>query len=157
VQPKIVTEPQSPERSKVWLAKLQSLGYRLTSSRKTVIDILATARQSLTAAELYRLGRERQKHLGLVSVYRTLDKLEEHGLVQRVHRPDGCHAYMSALEGHQHLLLCESCGRVEVFHGDDLKEFSRRLEGKSGFEIHEHWLQFFGLCSQCRTHAPSRV
>jgi Fe2+ or Zn2+ uptake regulation protein len=23
------------------------------------------------------------------------------------------------------------------------------LEGESGFEIRDHWLQFFGLCSQC--------
>jgi Fe2+ or Zn2+ uptake regulation protein len=89
-------------------------------------------------------------------VYRTLEKLEELGLVQRVHRPDGCHAYVSALQGHQHLLLCESCGRVEIFRGDDLNEFSRRLERESGFAIHEHWLQFFGLCSLCQSLATNQ-
>ena len=149
-QPRIVTESDVAQKIDHWLKSLQSNGYRLTSSRRAVVDVLAAADQSMTAADLYRIGRERHRRLGLVSVYRTLDKLEELGLVQRVHRPDGCHAYVSSLEGHQHLLLCESCGRVEVFRGDDLKDFSRRLEGESGFEIHEHWLQFFGLCSQCR-------
>jgi Fe2+ or Zn2+ uptake regulation protein len=150
VHPEIITEIKPAEKSKNWLSKLQSEGYRLTNSRKTIVEILAFAEQSLSAAELYKVGRVHNKRLGLVSVYRTLEKLEELGLVQRVHRPDGCHAYISAIEGHQHLLLCESCGRVEVFRGDDLKDFSRRLEGESGFEIHEHWLQFFGLCSVCR-------
>lgn len=149
-QPQIVGESDANQKAEHWLRSLQSNGYRLTSSRRAVVDVLAAAEHSLTAADLYKVARSHHKRLGLVSVYRTLEKLEELGLVQRVHRPDGCHAYISALDGHQHLLLCESCGRVEVFRGDDLKEFSRRLEGESGFEIHEHWLQFFGLCSSCR-------
>lgn len=149
-QPRIVTESDATQKTQHWLKSLQSNGYRLTSSRRALVDVLAAADQSLTAADLHKIARERHKRLGLVSVYRTLEKLEELGLIQRVHRPDGCHAYISSLEGHQHLLLCESCGRVEVFRGDDLKDFSRRLEGESGFVIHEHWLQFFGLCSQCR-------
>lgn len=153
-QPQIVTE-STAGKVQHWLESLQSNGYRLTSSRRAVVDVLASADQSMTAADLYRIGRARHKRLGLVSVYRTLEKLEELGLIQRVHRPEGCHAYISALEGHRHLLLCESCGRVETFQGDDLKEFSRRLEGESGFEIREHWLQFFGLCSLCRGRLAS--
>lgn len=149
-QPQIISEVNSDQRARFWLRSLQSNGYRLTSPRRAVVDVLAATEQSLTAADLFKIARSRHKRLGLVSVYRTLEKLEALGLVQRVHRPDGCHAYISAMDGHQHLLLCESCGRVEVFRGDDLKEFSRRLEGESGFEIHAHWLQFFGLCSQCR-------
>lgn len=149
-QPQIVDEPNSAQLSKDWLTSLQNKGYRLTASRRAVVNALVQSAESLTAADLYELGRAHYKQLGLVTVYRTLEKLEELGLVQRVHRPDGCHAYISALDGHQHLLLCETCGRVEVFKGDDLKEFSRRLEGESGFQIHEHWLQFFGLCSQCQ-------
>lgn len=148
--PQILSETDGVKKAESWLQMLQQSGYRVTSSRKAVVNALAQSPQSLTAADLYEIGRAGHKRLGLVSVYRTLEKLEDLGLVQRVHRPDGCHAYISALDGHQHLLLCESCGRVEVFRGDDLKDFSRRLEGESGFQIHEHWLQFFGLCRDCQ-------
>jgi Fur family ferric uptake transcriptional regulator len=148
-KPQLVSEPDAGALAQDWLKSLQEHGYRVTASRRAVVDSLAQAEQSLTPADLYELGRARYRPLGLVTVYRTLEKLEELGLVQRVHRPDGCHAYVSAVDGHQHLLLCENCGRVEVFHGDDLSDFSKRLEGESGFQIHEHWLQFFGLCSQC--------
>lgn len=146
----IVSERNASKKSLAWLDCLQKEGYRLTGPRRAVVDALASAESSMTAADLYEIGRGQHKRLGLVSVYRTLDKLEELGLIQRVHRPDGCHAYISALEGHHHLLLCEACGRVEVFRGDDLKEFTQNLESESGFEIHEHWLQFFGLCDQCQ-------
>ncbi|MCW5876907.1 MAG: transcriptional repressor [Anaerolineales bacterium] len=148
--PQIVTEQSAAEKSRHWLKYLQQRGYRLTGSRRAVVDALAEAERSLTAADLYEIGRAKHKGLGLVSVYRTLEKLEELGLVQRVHGPGGCHAYISAQDGHNHMLVCENCGRVEMFEGDDLKDFTRGLEKQSGFRIHEHWLQFFGLCADCQ-------
>jgi Fur family ferric uptake transcriptional regulator len=149
-RPQIISERDADARASLWLARLQGSGYRLTSSRRAVVKALADAERSLTASDVFEIGRTGHKRLGLVSVYRTLERLEELGLVQRVHRPDGCHAYVSALDDHQHLLLCETCGRVEVFRGDNLKDFSKRLEGESGFSIHSHWLQFFGLCKTCQ-------
>lgn len=148
--PHISSAEETRERTSGWIASLAERGYRITGSRRAVVDVLAEAGTSLSPAEIYEQGRTVHKQLGLVTVYRTLEKLEELGLVQRVHRHDGCHAYIPALRGHEHLLLCEQCGRVEYFRGDDLSELSRRLEGESGFTIHDHWLQFFGLCSQCQ-------
>jgi Fe2+ or Zn2+ uptake regulation protein len=146
----ISSEAEIKQRTSGWLARLAELGYRITGSRRAVVDVLAEAGTSLSPAEIYEQGRVLHKQLGLVTVYRTLEKLDELGLVQRVHRPDGCHAYIPALHGHEHLLLCQQCGRVEYFRGDDLSELSRRLEGESGFTIQDHWLQFFGLCAQCQ-------
>ncbi len=55
--------------------------------------------------------------MGLVTVYRTVEKLEELGLVQRVHQPSGCQSFIAAAVGHQHLLICQSCGKVVFFDG----------------------------------------
>ncbi len=149
-QAHISSEEEIKERTSGWLSRLAEQGYRITGSRRAVVDVLAEAGTSLSPAEIYEQGRALHKQLGLVTVYRTLEKLEELGLVQRVHRPDGCHAYIPALHGHEHLLLCQQCGRMEYFRGDDLSELSRRLEGESGYTIKDHWLQFFGLCAQCQ-------
>jgi Fe2+ or Zn2+ uptake regulation protein len=88
--------------------------------------------------------------LGLVSVYRTLEKLEELRLVQRVHQPQGCQAFIAAGEGHQHFLLCQRCGRVTFFEGDDLEKLIGKISNKTGYQIREHWLQLFGLCENCK-------
>lgn len=135
---------------KDWLNKLQDNGYRLTESRRAVMEILSNSERSLNPTEVYDLARERYRSLGLVTVYRTLTKLEELGLIQQVHHPDGCEAYIAAQSGHQHLLICQICGRTEYFEGDNLRPLMKRVESESGFLVQEHWLQLFGLCSDCQ-------
>lgn len=149
LEPHLIKPPASGERAQHWIDRLQAQGYRITASRRAVVSTLAATQQALTPNDLHKLGQALHARLGLVTVYRTLEKLEELELVQRLHLPDGCHAYLPAFEGHKHLLVCEACGRVEVFEGDDLGDFSQQLERESGFEIHDHWLQFFGLCVEC--------
>ena len=102
-----------------WLACLQHSGYRVTKPRRVVVEILAESDRALDAAEIYAQARGIYSSLGLVSVYRTLERLETLGLVQRVHHPDGCQAFIAGFTGHQHLLICQSCGKAEFFEGDD--------------------------------------
>lgn len=142
--------PACEDRSKDWLACLRASGYRLTGPRRAVVETLAQSDRALSATEIYAQARERYLSLGLVSVYRTLEKLEALGLIQRVHQPDGCQAFIASFTGHQHLLICEQCGRVEFFEGDDLEPLIGRVQAESGYSVHAHWLQLFGLCAACR-------
>lgn len=138
------------EISSSWLKKLQANGYRLTGSRQTVVEIVANSKRALTPLELYDLAREKSAGLGLVTVYRTLEKLEELGLIQRVHQPQGCQAFITAFTGHQHMVLCLGCGKVEFFAGDDLEQFFEAIGKKTGYNIQDHWLQLFGQCPECQ-------
>lgn len=133
-----------------WLTQLHENGYRLTAARRAVVDIVEKSTRALTPVQVYDLARRKYRALGLVTVYRTLEKLEELHLIQRVHQPQGCQAFVSAGHGHQHLLLCQNCGRVEFFDGDDLDTLTRYIAQKTGYQINEHWLQLFGLCMDCR-------
>ena len=69
------------KRTANWLDCLRSSGYRLTEPRQAVIDILANSQRALNATEIFDLARENYPSLGLVSVYRTLEKLEELSLI----------------------------------------------------------------------------
>jgi Fur family ferric uptake transcriptional regulator len=137
-----------------WLDSLQDSGYRLTAPRRAIITTIANSSRALEAIEIYDLGRNEHPRLGLVTVYRTLEKLEQLGLVQRVHHPDGCNMYLRAPQGHEHLLLCKTCGQMEYFSGDDLSKLIEETSQRSGYQIQEHWLQLFGLCSDCQA-SPS--
>ncbi|RMF39757.1 MAG: transcriptional repressor [Anaerolineae bacterium] len=136
----------------LWLERLQQAGYRLTAPRRAVVETIASSECVLEPAAVFARARERYPRLGLVTVYRTLEKLESLGLVQRIHRPDGCQAFIAAVDGHQHPLICRSCGRVEYFSGDAelITRLSRLVADDSGYDVQEHWLQFFGLCARCR-------
>ncbi len=133
-----------------WLSTLHEHGYRLTEARRAVVETVAKSRRALTPVQVYDAARRHYRGLGLVSVYRTLEKLEELHLVQRVHQPEGCQAFISAAHGHQHMLLCQRCGRVTFFEGDDLRRLIAALSTQTGYEIHDHWLQLFGLCEDCQ-------
>ena len=133
-----------------WLSALQENGYRLTESRRAVVDIVASTLHALTPMEVFDSARTKYPDLGLVTVYRTLEKLEELHLIQRVHQPEGCQAFIAASEGHQHMLLCQKCGKVTFFEGDDLETLFSNIAQKTGYTIREHWLQLFGLCQSCK-------
>lgn len=133
-----------------WLIQLNEQGYRLTEARRAVVEIMANSTQALTPIEIFDEARGAHPALGLVTVYRTLEALEEQSLIQRVHQPQGCQAFITAPAGHQHLLLCRKCGETALFEGDDLETLIKSIARKTGFEISEHWLQLFGLCPGCR-------
>lgn len=141
---------QTASKTQHWLNCLQSSGYRLTGPRYAVVAILAKSERALNALEVFELARQSYPSIGLVSIYRTLDKLEALHLIQRVHQADKCQAYITAFDGHQHLIVCQECGLVEFFVGDDLEALVTRIEQESGYKVREHWLQLFGLCKSCR-------
>lgn len=138
------------ERTRHWTQTLQLSGYRLTAARLAVVNVIANSQRALNPMDAYLLAREEYPGLGLVTVYRTLEKLEELGLVVRVHAPDGCGAYLSAAAGHEHLIICTRCHRAEYFAGDDLHPLMDRVVAEHGYQIQDHWLQLFGLCPECR-------
>lgn len=136
--------------SEIWLTQLYESGYRITESRRAVVHTVAGTQRALTPIEVFDLARKAYPALGLVTVYRTLEKLEELHLIQRVHQPQGCQAFIAASQAHQHLLLCQKCGQVKFFEGDDLDTLITAIAKKTGYQIREHWLQFFGLCQDCK-------
>lgn len=136
--------------SDILLKELRKKGYKLTEARRAVVEIVAQSPCALSPADVYELAKERYPTLGLVTVYRTLEKLEELHLVQRVHQDDGCNAYLPEAEGHKHLLICKECKKAVYFEGDDLDDFFDEVGKKHHFVVNDHWLQLFGICENCK-------
>lgn len=133
-----------------WLKILQEKGFRITKPLRIITDILASSNHILNPTQVYLEAREEYPKIGLVTVYRTMEKLEEAGLIERVHMPDGCQSFFQAAAGHQHLLICTKCSKAEYFEGDNLGTLFNRTGQSFGYEITNHWLQLFGLCQDCQ-------
>lgn len=147
-------EIEATATGEAWLEQLQECGCRITSPRRAIVNIIANSDQALEAVEIFDQSRADHPSLGLVTVYRTLETLEQLGLVQRVHQAEGCHLYLRAPQGHEHILVCKACRRTDYFSGDDLTELIDITSQRSGYQIEEHWLQFIGLCARCRKIVP---
>ncbi len=135
-----------------WSDVLQKNGCRLTAPRKAVVETMEGNMCVLTPVEVYDKARKQCPGLGLVSVYRTLEKLEQLGLIQRVHQTKGCQAFIPSGNGHKHLLVCQNCGKAVLFEGDQLEPLFNSLSRTTGFQIESHWLQAFGVCRSCQSN-----
>ena len=134
-----------------WEDCLVEAGYRLTAARRAVVQVLEAANTPLSAQEVWQRGQQLQPALGLASVYRSLDLLEEAGLVRRVHQEDGCHGYMPASPGHRHAIVCRACGQAVEFPGcEGLDGLIARVQQETGYRVQDHLLQLVGVCPDCQ-------
>jgi Fe2+ or Zn2+ uptake regulation protein len=124
--------------------------YRITASRRSLLRRIAAYTRPFTAEQLYADIRAGGEPGGRATVYRTLDLLLAHHWLLRVHGEEGDHAYVVTDGGHQHPLVCSSCGLVIAFEGCDLNALLGGLADRLGFKVEGHWLEAFGKCRACQ-------
>ncbi len=143
---------------KIGEMKNQFKEYRLTPQRKLVLEIFMENKdRHLSAEELYQLSRDKGEDIGLATIYRTLELLEELGLLQKMNFGDGRSRYemvptdmQARHHHHHHHLICLECGRILEAEEDLLNQLERVVEEQHNFQIVNHYLQFFGYCPSCR-------
>ncbi len=134
----------------IWENSLRQHGYRVTRPRTQVMEIVASTKVPLTPQEIYRNTLKLTDPPGIASVYRTLDMLDDLGLIQQIHQPGGCHGIWPTQEGHKHYLICKDCGHVRVIEGSEqMGAYISTIEDQTGYRVEDHWLQLFGLCEGC--------
>lgn len=133
--------------------ELRARGLRWTPQRRTVIEVLGEIRGHVTGAALVERCRERDPATIPSTVYRTLDVLEEIGLVRHGHGPDGREEYHVGAEpehGHQH---CSACGGSWEIGIDAAAAVRAAFEASDGFEVDLSHLSVLGRCLACRDAA----
>lgn len=132
---------------------LKEKGYKLTPQRRAIVDIIIRNEGShLTTEELYDLVKVECPEIGLATVYRTVQLLEELGVVSKLDLNDGCYRYELVHEDenhHHHHLICSNCGKLIEVQGDLLEGLEHEIESKYDFRIKNHSVKFYGICSEC--------
>ena len=133
---------------------LKEKGYKLTPQRRAVLNIIVDKKgQHLNTEEIYDLVKTQCPDIGLATVYRTLQILDEMGLILKMNLDDGCSRYEfnSHQEDHQHHhLICQNCGAIIEVGEDLLDNLEEEINKKYQFTILDHNVKFFGLCAKCR-------
>jgi Fe2+ or Zn2+ uptake regulation protein len=131
------------------IGQLRARGVRVTSARKALLAALVGADQHhLDAQDLSAAVQRAVPDVHLSTIYRSLDSLEELGLVDHVHFGHGRAIYHLADEPHQHL-LCEVCGAVVQVPDDVFAELASTLQRAYGFAIRPHHFAVIGRCRAC--------
>ena len=143
-----------------WHGRFSGFGYRMTVPRQAILDILSKTSEHLSAEDVYKAVHKIYSHVGLTTVYRTLELLVQIGLVFKFDFGDGRARYELSEgpkgERHHHHLVCTDCGRVIDYTDfideeiELLNQTEKGLSKKYNFRITNHLIQFYGLCDKCK-------
>ncbi len=129
--------------------------HKFTPQRRIVLEVfLENKGGHLSADDVFNLTREKDKEIGLATIYRSLDLLEELRLINKFHFGDGRSRYELALthkdEHHHHHLICRDCENIFEVKEDLLHQLEEVIEKENQFKIVDHRVQFYGYCASCQ-------
>ena len=129
--------------------QLRSRGLRWTPQRRALLEVLLQSEGHVTGAELVERCRAVDPTTVPSTVYRTLDVLEELGVVRHAHGIDGreeFHILPASDHGH---LYCTNCHGAWEVGAEEAATLVAEIEHSRGFRVQLSHLSIAGLCRAC--------
>lgn len=128
--------------------RLRDSGYRLTPQRELILNAVDTLGHA-TPDEVLAEVRQHASAVNASTVYRTLEVLEELGVVRHAHLSDRAPTYHTVVD-HEHFhVVCRNCQRVVSVDPVMLDDLAARLRAELGFVLDVGHLTVFGACEEC--------
>jgi Fur family transcriptional regulator, ferric uptake regulator len=134
---------------------LQQAGHQKGAARDTLIELLSRQGCALSALEIEDALKSTalgQRPVARASVYRVLELLQDHDLVNRLDLGDGIARYelVDPAGNHHHHMVCDRCGQLVPFHDPALERSINRLSHRLGFRTKDHEVTLHGACPDCQ-------
>jgi len=133
--------------------QLAERGIRMTAQRRAILSVMETATRHLDAGQILRQAQRLDASVDRSTVYRTLDLLKRHGLIDELdlmHLKGDGHYYERKL-GRDHIhMACLRCGKITEFVSKTFEALKKQLEQDCRFHIVVSRLEVGGYCSACR-------
>ncbi|MCB0906587.1 MAG: transcriptional repressor [Nocardioidaceae bacterium] len=133
--------------------RLRGSGYRLTPQRELILQAVERLGHA-TPDEVLAEVHAQSSAVNVSTVYRTLEVLEELGLVRHAHLSDRAPTYHSVDEREHFHVVCRNCQRIISVDPDVLADVVGRLRDDHAFVVDIGHLTVFGRCVECGEHEP---
>jgi Fur family transcriptional regulator, stress-responsive regulator len=129
--------------------RLRARGWRMTSQRRVVAEVLDGDHVHLTADEVHARAAQRLPEISRATVYNTLGELVSLGEVMEVATDGRAKRYDPNAHRPHHHLVCSGCGTIRDVHptGDPLADLP--AEERFGFTVSEAKVTYHGRCPSC--------
>lgn len=134
------------------LESMRSQGLRLTSQRRTVVEMAFGTKEHFTAEALLSRSRRRDAKVSRATVYRTLGFLVKAGLIRQVGLGQQSPQYdpnFADAPRHGHF-VCVDCQKVVEFHDHCLDVRESIVTKDHGFSPQRVSLQIEATCDSFR-------
>jgi Fur family transcriptional regulator, ferric uptake regulator len=132
-----------------WDDMLRASGYRVTPQRQLVLEAVSRLEHA-TPEEIFADVRQTARGVNVSTVYRTLELLEQLGLVTHTHLGHGAPRYHLAAQAEHVHLVCRMCERVTEVDKAAVRPLVAALEQTQGFKTDVGHLTIFGVCAACQ-------
>jgi Fur family ferric uptake transcriptional regulator len=138
-----------------WETRLREHGFRITPQRQLVLEAVEALGHGTPEEILVEVQRT-ATGVNLSTVYRTLEVLEDVGLVTHAHIGHGPPTYHSVDDDVHIHLVCDRCGKVLSVPAQVAAPFVGALEDEYGFRTDIAHVSVHGLCGDCKDR-PAQV
>tara|TARA_B100001057_G_C22498097_1_gene812926 strand:- start:291 stop:743 length:453 start_codon:yes stop_codon:yes gene_type:complete len=125
------------------IKKCTDAGIRMTDQRSLIIETLLSSDDHPDADQVYRRAVEKDRSISLPTVYRTLNLLDDAGIIKKINMNDGKARFESVREDHDHLIDADN-GHIHEFYNQELKQMLNSIAEKMGYEILDHRIEIVG-------------
>lgn len=130
------------------MTKREQKHLRQSKHRERILELLRATNSHPTADWIYEQLKKEFPQLSLGTVYRNLTTLIDMGLAKKIHYGSTFDRFEANMVPHYHL-ICESCGKIVDFEMPIYHDLNSQANRLTGFMIHHHKLEFFGVCEDC--------
>ncbi|MDT4991520.1 MAG: Fur family transcriptional regulator, ferric uptake regulator [Actinoplanes sp.] len=131
---------------------LRERGLRLTPQRQLILEAVHQLGHA-TPEQIHHCVQERAAGVNITTVYRTLELLEELGLVSHTHLSHGSPTYHRAGEDQHVHLVCRGCGEITEVDPSVMRPVTEQLQQEQDFRVDVGHVSLFGVCGVCKEHA----
>ena len=130
---------------------LKESGLKYTRQREGVLKILYHSDIHYTPEALYLEVKKREPDLniGIATVYRTLNLLEESEMVTSISFGAAGKKFELANKPHHDHLICKNCGKIVEFENSIVERQQALIAKEHKFKLTGHLMQLYGICDAC--------
>ena len=130
------------------IQELKKLGLKVTTARRAILEVLIEGPSHQSAEDITERISGMYPEIHMSTVYRTLDTLEEFGIIDHVHLGHGRAVYHLGDDPHQHL-VCEKCGKVTEVPNAIFSTLEKILVDSYEFNMRQNHFAVLGKCIAC--------
>src|SRR5438034_2933571 len=140
---------QTPESKFREYLATRSTPQRLTEQQRELIEYIFAQHEHFDANQLIRNVESAGLRISRPTIYRTLTKLVDAGLLRRIEvGPRTVYEHDYGYPQHEHL-VCERCNKMIEFQSEAIQGALHEIAAQHHFQASGHTLVVRGVCGDC--------
>ncbi len=131
--------------------EISKKGFKNTLQKDYILKALYNTDEHLSVEQITSLVKNRYNiDVGIATVYRTMNFLEEMGIVESLDVGDASKRYELCNSLHHDHMVCTSCGKIIEFTDEKIELSQIKVAKRNGYVMKDHVMTIYGLCEDCQ-------